>query len=68
MKLKEIKNTYAKDITRLSDKEVYSLVNKGLETIAVSCGVYDMNGWLGKDKDGNLYKITKRTGNLFIVA
>lgn len=68
MKLKEIKNTYAKDITRLNDKEVYSLVKKGLETIATSYGVYGMNGWLGKDKNGNLYKITKRTGNLFIVA
>ena len=68
MKLKEIKNTYAKDITRLNDKEVYYLVNKGLETIAIAYGIYGMNGWLGKDKDGNLYKITKRTGNLFIVA
>lgn len=67
MRLKDIKNIEAKDLTNMSSEVVYDLVKKGVETVAISTGVYGVNGWLGQAKDGTLYKITKRNGNLFIV-
>lgn len=67
MRLKDIKNIEAKDLTNMSSEVVYDLVKKGVETVAISTGVYGVNGWLGRDTKGNLYKITSRSGNLFIV-
>ena len=67
MRLKDIKNIYAKDLTNASSEVVYDLVKKGIETIALSKGIYGVNGWLGQDTKGNLYKITSRNSNLFIV-
>ena len=66
-KLKNIKGYEAEDITNASSEYVYSLVKQGLECVGYSHGVYGVNGWLGRAKDGTLYKITKRSGNLFIV-
>ena len=67
MRLKDIKNIEAKDLTNASSEVVYDLVKKGIETIAISHGTYGVNGWLGQDKNGTLYKITARNTNLFIV-
>lgn len=67
MRLKDIKEVKAKDLTNASSEIVYDLVKKGIETVAISTGVYGVNGWLGQDSLGNLYKITSRSGNLFIV-
>ena len=66
-KLKNIKEYQAKDITRASSEYIYSLVKKGLKTVAYSHGTYGVNGWVGQDENGNLYKITARNTNLFIV-
>ena len=65
--LKNIKGYEAEDITSASSEYIYSLVKKGLECVAYSHGVYGVNGWVGKTKNGELYKITKRNSNLFIV-
>lgn len=67
MRLKDIKNIEAKDLTNMSSEIVYDLVKKGIKTVAISHGTYGVNGWLGQDTKGNLYKITSRSGNLFIV-
>lgn len=67
MRLKDIKNIEAKDLTNMSSEVVYDLVKKGVKTVAISTGVYGVNGWLGQDKKGDLYKITSRSDNLFIV-
>ena len=67
MRLKDIKNIEAEDLTNASSEYVYDLVKKGLECVAYSHGTYGVNGWLGRDSLGNLYKITSRSGNLFIV-
>lgn len=66
-KLKNIKTYEAEDITSASSEYIYSLVKKGLECVAYSHGIYGVNGWVGQDSKGNMYKITKRSGNLFIV-
>lgn len=68
MRLKDIKNIYAEDLTNASSEIVYDLVKKGVKTVAVSMGIYGVNGWLGQDTKGNLYKITSRSSNLFIVV
>lgn len=67
MRLKDIKNIEAKDLTNMSSEVVYDLVKKGIETVATSIGVYGVNGWIGQDEKGTLYKITARNTNLFIV-
>lgn len=67
MRLKDIKEVKAKDLTNASSEIVYDLVKKGVKTVAISSGVYGVNGWLGQSKNGTLYKITSRSGNLFIV-
>lgn len=67
MRLKDIKEVKAKDLTNASSEIVYDLVKKGIETVTISMGVYGVNGWLGQDTKGNLYKITSRNSNLFIV-
>lgn len=56
---KEIKNFDALDIT--TAKEDYN----GLSVFAMSFGVYGMNGAILQDENGNFYKITARTSNLF---
>ena len=67
MRLKDIKEVKAKDLTNASSEVVYDLVKKGIKTVAISHGTYGVNGWLGQSKNGTLYKITSRSGNLFIV-
>ena len=56
---KEIKNTNARDIT--ADSKNYG----SLDVIAMSFGVYGMNGALLKNEKGELFKITARASNLF---
>lgn len=68
MRLKDIKNIYAEDLTNASSEIVYDLVKKGVKTVAISMGIYGVNGWLGQDTNGTLYKITARNVNLFIVV
>lgn len=64
MTLKEIKNTNAKDITFGKIPE-----NLKLEKIALSFGIYGMNGGLFRDVEtGELHKIIKRSSNLFLIA
>lgn len=65
--LKNIKGYEAEDITSASSEYVFSLITRGLKCVAYSHGIYGINGWLGQTEDGKFYKITKRTGNLFIV-
>lgn len=65
--LKNIKGYQAEDITSAASEYIYSLVKQGIKCIAYSHGTYGVNGWVGQAKDGTLYKITKRNGNLFIV-
>lgn len=66
-KLKNIKGYEAEDITNASSEYICNLVKKGLKCIAYSHGTYGVNGYVGQAKNGTLYKITKRNGNLFIV-
>lgn len=56
---KEIKNFDALDITTEKEKRA------GLSVFAMSFGVYGMNGAILKDENGNFYKITDRTTQLF---
>ena len=56
---KEIKNFDALDITTKKEKI------PGLSVFAKSFGVYGMNGAILRDEQGNFYKITDRTSNLF---
>ena len=63
---KAIRETYAIDITNYSFDQADELMNKhNLQTIAMSFGVYGMNGALFKDENGELYKITARNTTLF---
>lgn len=67
MKQKEIKNLVkigaAVDIT---NKETSEEIWRNMERIAVSRGIYGMNGGLLKDKrNGVLYAITARNSSLF---
>lgn len=55
----------AHDITRYSFEEAAALHRAHtLETIAVSVGVYGLNGALLKDESGTLYAITARNSTL----
>lgn len=67
MILKDIKNANATNITNYSFEECKAL-NKSadLDKIAVSSGVYGVNGALLEDrKTGERYKITSRNSVLF---
>ena len=60
---KEIKKFPAVDITAWSDEKLAELPS--LEEVAYSIGVYGCNGKLFRGTDGNFYKITSRSTNLF---
>ena len=63
---KAIRETYAMDITNYSFDQANDLMNKHtLRTVAISFGVYGMNGALFEDENGDLYKITARSSTLF---
>ena len=63
---KAIRETYAMDITNYSFDQANELMNTHtLRTIAMSFGVYGMNGALFEDENGELYKITARNSTLF---
>ena len=63
---KAIRETYAMDITNYSFDQANELMNKHtLRTVAMSYGVYGMNGALFEDENGELYKITARNSTLF---
>ena len=63
---KTIRETYAMDITNYSFDQANELMNKHtLRTVAMSYGVYGMNGALFEDENGELYKITARNSTLF---
>ena len=63
---KTIRETYAMDITNYSFDQANDLMNAHtLRTIAMSFGIYGMNGALFEDENGELYKITARNTTLF---
>ena len=63
---KAIRETYAMDITNYSFDQANDLMNAHtLRTIAMSFGMYGMNGALLQDENGELYKITARNSTLF---
>ena len=63
---KAIRETSAIDITNYSFDQVNELMNTHtLRTVAMSFGVYGMNGALFEDENGELYKITARNSTLF---
>ena len=63
---KAIRATCAIDITNYSFDQANDLMNAHtLRTIAMSFGVYGMNGALFEDENGELYKITARNSTLF---
>ena len=63
---KAIRETYAMDITNYSFDQANDLMNAHtLRTVAMSFGVYGMNGALFEDENGDLYKITARNSTLF---
>lgn len=63
---KAIRETYAMDITNYSFDQANELMNAHtLRTVAMSFGVYGMNGALFEDENGDLYKITARNSTLF---
>lgn len=63
---KAIRETYAIDITNYSFDQANDLMNAHtLRTVAMSYGVYGMNGALFQDENGELYKITARNSTLF---
>ena len=63
---KAIRETCAVDITNYSFDQANDLMNANtLQTIAMSFGVYGMNGALFEDENGELYKITARNSTLF---
>ena len=63
---KAIRETYAMDITNYSFDQANDLMNAHtLRTVAMSFGVYGMNGALFEDEKGELYKITARNTTLF---
>lgn len=73
MKLKEIR-AYNKlnDVTNLNNwhsNEVYNLIkNHKIEIIGKSSGVYGINGVLARDENNQLYTLTVRNSNLFILC
>ena len=63
---KAIRETCATDITNYSFDQANELMNAhNLRTVAISYGVYGMNGALFEDENGELYKITARNSTLF---
>ena len=63
---KAIRETCATDITNYSSDQANELMNKHtLRIVAMSYGVYGMNGALFEDENGELYKITARNSTLF---
>ena len=63
---KAIRETCAIDITNYSFDQTNDLMHAHtLRTIAMSFGVYGMNGALFEDENGELYKITARNTTLF---
>lgn len=60
---KEIKNFPATDITTWGEEKLAELPR--LEEIAYSIGVYGCNGKLFHGTDGEFYKITSRSANIF---
>lgn len=60
---KEIKDFPAVDITTWNDEKLAALA--GVEEIAYSIGVYGCNGKLLHGTNGEFYKITSRSTNLF---
>lgn len=63
---KAIRETCATDVTNYSFDQANKLIKAHtLQTIAISFGVYGMNGALFEDENGELYKITARNSTLF---
>ena len=63
---KAIRETYAMDITNYGFDQANELMKThNLQTVAMSYGVYGMNGALFQDENGKLYKITARNSTLF---
>ena len=63
---KAIRETCATDITNYSFDQTNDLMNTHtLRIVAMSYGVYGMNGALFEDENGELYKITARNSTLF---
>ena len=63
---KAIRETCATDITNYNFDQANDLMNAhNLQTVAMSFGIYGMNGALFKDEKGELYKITARNNTLF---
>ena len=63
---KAIRETCATDITSYGFDQANDLMNAHtLRTVAISYGVYGMNGALFEDENGELYKITARNSTLF---
>ena len=63
---KAIRETCATDITNYSFDQANDLMNAHtLRNVAMSFGVYGMNGALFEDEKGDLYKITARNSTLF---
>ena len=63
---KAIRETCAANITNYSFDQANDLMNTHtLRTVAMSFGVYGMNGALFEDENGELYKITARNRTLF---
>ena len=63
---KVIRKTCAVDITNYSFDQANDLMKAHtLRTVAMSYGVYGMNGALFEDENGELYKITARNTTLF---
>ena len=63
---KAIRETCATDITNYNFDQAEELMKvHTLRTVAMSYGVYGMNGALFEDENGDLYKITARNSTLF---
>jgi len=63
-----IRDGKAIDITNASMEKCYEL-EKYLDTVALGHGIYGMNCGLFEDRrDGKLYGITCRSGNLFVLV
>ena len=63
---KAIRETCATDITNYSFDQINDLMNvHNLQTVAMSFGIYGMNGALFEDENRELYKITARNSALF---
>ena len=62
---KAIRETCATDITNYSFEQADELMNKhNFQIVAMSFGIYGMNGALLEDENGELYKITARNSTL----